>query len=152
MTAYCVSAERAQLVWHYSKQRPFHGYGISPDAIHIADCSAYVSLVFNWAMHTAQAYLADPLGLNYSGYGYTGTELNWLKWNAKSPGGPFLPGDLAVYGQPGSNGSHTVVCRKQGTDKTAVWSSNGSESAPNAVKLHDHPDPLMGVWRHPALA
>lgn len=149
---YCERAEAAQLVWHYSQQRPFHGYGIKPELHHVNDCSGYVSLAFNWAMHQLAVYLADPLEEHYSGYGNTGTLYNYsLDHCTRAPVDKYLVGDWAIYGWS-HNTVHTTICRKRGTAQTAVFSSNGNERAPQPTKLHYHPDPLLGVWRHSALA
>jgi hypothetical protein len=151
ITDFCVRAETHQNVWNYSQQRAFHGFGEPPEHRHVNDCSGYVSLVFNWAMHQTGLYLADPLGYKYSGYGYTGSEVEWLDDHGVHVAtNKYLVGDLVVYGHNRS-GSHTAVCRKAGTDTTSVWSSNGAEHSPNPVKLHYHPDPIVGCWRHPAL-
>ncbi len=152
MTDYCKRAERNQLRWHYTQARPFHGYGQLPEASHANDCSGYVSLVYAWSMHEAAVYLADPLGQRYSGWGYTGTELEWLRANGKAaPAGKYLVGDIVIYGHSMADTVHTSVCRTAGTDKTAIFSSHGNENAPQPTNIHYHPDPIVGVWRHPAL-
>ena len=149
---FCSRAEAHQLAWHYTQARVFHGFNVAPELPHANDCSGYVSLAYDWAMHHAKVYLEDPLGFNYSGWGYTGTEVHWLDQHGSPvPAGKYLVGDIVVYGHT-REGSHTAVCRKAGSDDTAVWSSNGSERSPNPVKLHYHPDPIVGVWRHPRLA
>jgi len=152
MTDFCNRAELHQWAWHYSQQRPFHGFGEPPEHRHVNDCSGYISLVFNWAMHHTQTYMADPLGYKYSGYGYTGTEVDWLsKHGKKIDNGKYLVGDIAINGTSFYNTDHTFICKKGGTATTALWSSNGNENAPDQVKLNYHPKPLVGVWRHPAL-
>lgn len=151
ISSYCLKAEANQWNWHYSQQRPFH-YVQDPAQHHIvADCSAYVSMVFHAAMNTTHIWLADPLGLHYSGWGYTGTEVAWLRTHSReAPWDKFLVGDLVVYGHTDA-GSHTSVCRRAGNVTTAIWSSNGNEGSPNPTRLQYHPDPVRGVWRHPAL-
>lgn len=150
ISSYCVKAEANQLHWHYAQSRPFH-YVQDPASHHVvADCSAYVSMVMHAAMNTTRIWLADPLGMHYSGWGYTGTEVEWLDAHGKhAPSDKYLVGDLVVYGHNRS-GSHTAICRRAGTSATSVWSSNGSEISPNPVRLNYHPDPIVGVWRHPA--
>ena len=150
MTDFCVRAEAHENVWHYTQQRPFHGFGVVPEQWHANDCSGYVSLVFNWAMHQTGLYLADPLGWSYSGWGNTGSEILWLRKHGKHiENNVFYVGDLAVYGDWG-NTEHTTVCRKNGSASTSRWSSFGSESGPKPEGLKYRSD-LIGVWRHPAL-
>jgi hypothetical protein len=152
MTKFCVEAEVNQRAWHYSQQRPFHGYGQPASAMHVNDCSGYISLVFNHAMHKTGIYLADPLGYHYSGFGYTGSEVQWLIDNGHpAPENRYLVGDIAINGHSLATTDHTFICKKAGTSATSSWSSNGNENAPDSVKLHYHPVPLVGVWRHPAL-
>jgi hypothetical protein len=153
MTDFCTRAEKYEAMWHYSQQRPFGGFGQSPEARHVNDCSGYVGLVFNWAMHKAGVYMADPLNYHYSGYGYTGSMVTWLSENGKKviEANGYLVGDIAINGHSKSTTSHTFICKKAGSATTALWSSHGNENAPDSVKLHYHPTPLVGVWRHPAL-
>ena len=151
IASYCTQAETNQQAWHYSQQRPFH-FVQNPSVPHVvADCSGYVSMVFHAAMNTTHTFMADPLGMHYSGWGYTGTEYAWLQAHAKhAPEGKWLVGDIVIYGWR-TNTVHTSVCRRAGNDSTAIWSSNGNERAPQPTKLHYHPDPVVGVWRPPAL-
>lgn len=153
---FCQRAETSRLKWTYVEQRPFHGFGVPPEQNHVADCSAYVSLVFNWAMHKTGIYLADPLGEHYSGVGYTGTELETVRAHP-APDGKYLVGDLAIFGS-WSNTVHTAICRKAGAGN-AILSSNGHGST---VFNRDAPEPvtvaaasaaqqLVGIFRHPAL-
>lgn len=152
ITNFCLRAEQNQLRWHYSQQRPYHGLNVAPEDWHVADCSAYVALVYNWTMHHTAIYLADPLGENYSGYGYTDTQLEWLRRHGTpAPDGKYLVGDMVIYGHSDWNTTHTAICRKAGGDTTALWSSHGNENGPQAVRLHYHPDPVVGIYRHPAL-
>jgi len=151
MAAFCVLAESNERRWHYSQSRPITGYGLPASSYHVADCSGYVALVFDHAVHTAGAFLVSPLGSPH-GWGYTGTELDFLRAHGKRvvEANGYLVGDLAVYGQRGSDGSHTTVCRKAGSASTSVWSSHGSERGPVPVKLN-YRDDLLGCWRHPGL-
>lgn len=133
-------------------QRPFHGYGIPPAERHVNDCSGYVSLIFQWASVHARVWMHDPLDEQYSGFGNTGSLYEYsLAHCTRSPEDKYLVGDWVIYGWPNDT-VHTSVCRKRGTAKTAVFSSNGNERAPQPRLLHEHPDPILGVWRHPALA
>ena len=154
---FCARAENNRLRWTYVEQRPFHGFGQPPEAPHIADCSAYISLAFNWAMHQTGIYIADPLNEHYSGIGYTGTEYDFLR-SHPAPVGKYLIGDCAIFGSPTLT-VHTSVCRKAGTAATAIFSSNGHESwifdrdAPEPMSLTSEKaiEGLVGVYRHPAL-
>lgn len=152
ITDYCLRAEASQVRWNYSRQRPFGGYGKQPEDRHVNDCSGYVSLIFYWAMNAVGVDVIDPLGEGYSGYGNTGSQYEWLTGHAThAPKDKYLVGDMAIYGWT-FNTVHTSICRKRGTAKTAIFSSNGNERAPQPTVLTYHPDPLIGVWRHPALA
>lgn len=152
MSDFCLRAEKQQLAWHYSRQRPFGGFNVQPEQRHVNDCSGYIALVYAWAMHNTSTYMADPLGYRYSGYGYTGSEITWLQKHGKKLSGPnYQVGDIAINGHSASSTDHTFICRKAGTATTSVWSSNGNEHSPNRVTLNYHPVPLVGVWRHPSL-
>lgn len=148
---YCRRAEASQVKWNYSQIRPFHGFGVAPELSHVNDCSGYDSLAFNWAMHETGLYLHDPLDERYSGWGNTGSLYEWsLAACTEAPKDKYLVGDWAIYGWANDT-VHTSVCRKKGTANTAIFSSNGNQRAPQPTNLHYHPDPLLGVWRHPAL-
>lgn len=146
IASYCARAETNEAAWHYSQQRPFH-YIDSPSAKWVvADCSGYVSIVYHDAMHDLGVFLADPLGMRYTGWGYTGTEEAWLRAHGKRvvAANGYLVGDIAIYD------GHTTVCRKAGSAAVALWSSFGSERGPLPVKIGYRND-LVGAWRHPAL-
>lgn len=152
ISSYCLAAEGAQVRWNYSKQRPFHGYGVDPTWRHVNDCSGYVSLAFQWASVHAKAWMHDPLDEGYSGFGNTGSQYEYSRAHCTAaPAGKYLVGDWVIYGWSHDT-VHTSVCRKAGSDTTAIFSSNGNERAPQPTKLHYHPDPVLGVWRHPALS
>lgn len=157
VTDFCRRSEAARLRWHYTMQRPFHGFGLLPEMYHANDCSGYVSLAFNWAMHRTGIYLTDPLGEFYSGFGNTGSQLAFID-DHPTPEGHYLVGDMAMFGTL-SHTVHTSICRKAGTTNTAIFSSNGHESW---VFIRDAPEPitlahekaqqhLVGVYRHRAL-
>lgn len=151
IAAFCYCAELHEWLWHYTQARPFQGFGRKCDEPHAGDCSSYISLVFNFAMHKVGAYLADPLGFNYSGWGWTGSLITWLiRYGSRAPVGKYLVGDIAIYGESSARTEHTTVCRKAGTTATAIFSSFGKEAGPVRTKLHYRPD-LIGVWRHPGL-
>jgi hypothetical protein len=155
---YCVRAEQNRLRWHYTQQRPFGGFGMPPDVYHANDCSGYVSLAFDHARRLVGVPLSDPLGEHYSGWGYTGTELEFLKAHPVPLTHKLMVGDCAIFGTV-QNTVHTSICRTAGNVQTAVFSSNGHESW---VFAQDAPEPislavekaqqsLVGVFRHPAL-
>ena len=147
---FCATAESYERRWSYSQRRPYTGLGVAPSSWHTDDCSSYVALVFWWAGHHTGHPVADPLGMHYSGWGYTGSAIEFLD-DHKAPVGKYRIGDIAIYGSSRWNTVHMTVCRKEGTADTAVWSSHGSEGGPDARKLNYHPSPLVGVYRHPAL-
>lgn len=154
---FCQRAEVARLKWHYAQTRPYGGIGAQPEANHADDCSAYVALAYSWAMHHTGIFIADPLNEHYSGWGYTGTQYDFLR-SHPAPAGKYLVGDMAIFGTP-SNTVHTSICRKAGNDTTAIFSSNGHESwvfnrdAPEPISLNSEKakEHLVGVYRHPAL-
>ena len=74
-----------------------------------ADCSAFVTLCYNWAG------APDPNGQNYDHEGYTGT---LLAHGTKIPLSQVQPGDVIVYG-PGT-GLHTAIV----VDVTGVNAKN----------------------------
>lgn len=87
----------------------------------------------------------------------TGTEYAYLEAHA-APVGKWLVGDMAIFGST-SNTVHTSICRKAGSDTSAIFSSNGHESwvfasdAPEPISLASEKaqQHLVGVYRHPAL-
>ncbi len=157
ITDFCIRAEKARLKWHYTQLRPFGGFGATPEAYHANDCSGLVGLAFNWAMHRTGIYLSDPLAEHYSGWGYTGSEYEFLKAHPVQPDGYYI-GDCAIFGTA-SNTVHTSICRFGGSTTSAIFTSNGHESwrfdadAPEPISLaHEKAQQhLVGVYRHPAL-
>jgi len=147
---FCAMAEAYESRWHYSQRRPYSGLGVAPQSWHTNDCSSYCDLVFWWAGHYSKHPVAAPLGYHYSGYGFTGSAYNFLKAHT-APVDKYRIGDMAIYGST-STTVHMMVCRKEGTGRTAVWSSFGREAGPEArTDVNYHPSPLVGVFRHPAL-
>ena len=93
----------------------------------------------------------DPNGLNYSGYGFTGTLLaHNLKRRVPRHHRYFI-GDMALYGPSFSDTHHVVICRKGGRREDAIWTSHGSEAGPYPVRLHYRSD-LLCVVRSESLA
>jgi hypothetical protein len=146
---YCKIAEQYQARWHYTQNRPYTGLGVAPQSYHYDDCSAYVALAFWWAGHHTGHAVADPLGMHYSGWGNTDSCYSFIKAHS-APVDKYRIGDIALYLQGPYSHHHVTVCRRGGTATTAIFSSNGSEVAPNTEPLHYRSD-LTGVYRHPAL-
>ena len=86
------------------------------------DCSAFVTLCYNWAG------APDPNGQGYNGTGYTGT---LLSHGVGVYVGDAVPGDVVVYG-PGT-GDHTALIVEAGLDPLTV--SMGQEGDPNYVRV-----------------
>lgn len=157
LTDFCERAEAARERWAYLEARPYTGIGVAPEDYHRDDCSAYVGLAFNWAMHTSGIYVPDPLNEHYSGIGNTQTAYEYLHTHPAPPG-KYLVGDVAEFGTSVDT-VHMSVCRKRGNDKTAVFSSNGHQSwifnldAPEPISLASEKarQHLVGVYRSPAL-
>lgn len=147
---YCAKAVANEWRVHYSWARRFYYYSNLGSSYAVLDCSGLVGNVFWNAMHDTGIYLHDPLDGKYQGVGNTASMENWLRANGKrvtTQG--YLVGDIARWGT--GNASHTAVCSKRGTAKTAEWTSHGREAGPVVVNLNYRTD-LVGVWRHPALA
>lgn len=87
-----------------------------------ADCSAFVTLCYNWAG------APDPNGLGYNGTGYTGTLLAHGTPISKEQA---IPGDVVVYG-PGT-GWHTALIVEGGADPLTV--SHGEQGDPNYCRV-----------------
>jgi hypothetical protein len=150
LVRYCVVAEKYEAKWHYTQQRPYTGLGAPASDTHFNDCSSYVAIAFYKAGRNSGHPIADPLGMHYSGWGFTGSAFDFLKAHA-APLDKYRIGDIAIYGTP-SNTVHMTVCRIAGTGATATFSSFGQEAGPEPRKnVHYHPSPLLGVYRHPAL-
>ena len=154
MIAFCNLAEKYESRWSYSQNRPFKGFGAAPQTWHVDDCSAYCSLVFYWAMHHVRAApMTDPLNYHYSGWGNTGTAYAYLKKHKIPNDNKFYVGDMAIFWNPSENRTvHMMICKKNGVEGTAKWSSFGSQAGPSErTSIYYHPSPLLGVYRHEAL-
>ena len=88
----------------------------------IADCSAFVTLCYNWAG------AADPNGLHYNHTGYTGTLVSHGKPVTLAQ---LQVGDLVIYG-PGT-GQHTSLVVAVGKDPLTV--SHGQQGDPSYVHV-----------------
>lgn len=87
-----------------------------------ADCSASITLYYNWAG------APDPNGQNYDGEGYTGT---LLSHGTVISVDQAVPGDVIVYG-PGT-GWHTALIVEAGPDPLTV--SHGEQGDPNYCRV-----------------
>ena len=83
-----------------------------------ADCSAFVTLCYNWAG------AADPNGMGYNHTGYTGT---LLSHGTKIALNQVQPGDVIVYG-PGT-GWHTALVIEGGPNPLTI--SHGQQGDPS---------------------
>lgn len=145
ITVYCLRTEQFEPREHYSQHRPMTHLGVPPIDGFTADCSGHATGCFYWARKTTGLPVQDPNGLDFNGYGYTGTLL-WANRDRRIPEGRhYFVGDLAIYG-PATATRHVVTCRKGGTAATATWTSHGSERGPYPVRLHYRSD-LLGVYR-----
>jgi hypothetical protein len=131
MTAFMLSAEMHEEVWHYTQARPFTGVGASPESSHFNDCSSYVILVYHAAWQATGIFIPDPSGYRYTGYGNTWDNLDG---HERITSGNYLVGDLAHYD------GHVTICKKGGSATTSEWSSFGTESGPREEPLYYRPD------------
>ncbi len=119
---------------HYKQQRPMltasvleqeladkfkAGRSISPD------CSEAVTLLCRLAG------LADPNGMGYNGYGFTGSMLKNLKHYTNPLSADV--GAIVIFG-PG-DGDHACMVRKHGKDPLLF--SHGTERGPYFIHLSD---------------
>ncbi len=155
---YMVTAQAYRMNRGYSQRRPGIGYGLSPKADQLDDCSMYVSKVTFWANgHTPKGvHCNDPLDHMFSGIGNTESIQAYL--DPKFPAnGRYQIGDIALWGPNNWDTSHTAMCSKAGTFKTAEFSSHGHQSwtfsrdAPESIFLPNFPEHLIGVFRMPEL-
>jgi len=141
ITEFCVQAEGAEEVWHYSQQRPYTGLGLAPEREQWADCSSYVIKTYWAARQKTGILIPDPSKYRYSGYGNTWDDLDG---HPRVTSGNYLVGDLAHYD------GHVTLCRKAGNAATSVWSSHGAEGGPEALPLYYRGD-FRFVCRPPLL-
>ncbi len=145
IVGYCAAAVRNEPKINYSQMRPFSLVDQIGTGWHVLDCSGFVINNYWNAQHDVAVYITDPSGEMYSGWGNTWTMLSWLKvYGKKLTTQGLLVGDIAMYD------GHTTICSKAGSARSADFTSHGSESGPDVVKVNYRGD-LVGVWRHPAL-
>lgn len=131
---YCTRTIEHADAWHYRQARPMTSLGVKPEAGGYNDCSEHATAAYFWSG------APDPNRRGYDGYGYTGTLIS-----NPSTLAPYKVGDLAIYGPSTSSSSHVVTCMVAGSDSSARWCSNGSESSPTSVSLHYRDDLLIVV-------
>jgi hypothetical protein len=142
---YCERAEDNRSDIHYAQFRPMTHLGDSPSSEFTCDCSGFATSAFRWAdLHTSFT-VADPNGLKFNGYGYTGTLLAHNRRGRIPFDRYFYVGDMAIYGPSLSYTTHVVICRKNGKASKAIWTSHGSEAGPYSVYLHYRSDLLIVV-------
>jgi len=115
------AANHAKFTYSEGPQR-MSGIGHPGKLPVIADCSAFVTLCYNWAG------AADPNGQNYDHEGYTGT---LLSHGTKIPLAQVQPGDVIVYG-PGTGWHTALVVDVSGANaKNPLTISHGQEGDPS---------------------
>lgn len=145
MRRYLERAEESRPKIHYSQSRPMTHLGKSPSVEWTADCSGLVTGAFYWTDQHAQFKLKDPNGLNYNGYGFTGTLLSHNRSGRVPFDRRFFVGDMVLYGPSLFDTRHVAICRKDGLADSALWTSHGSESGPVPVLMHYRKDALVVV-------
>jgi hypothetical protein len=90
----------------YRQYRPMATSLRDPLAHNRTDCSAFVTLTFK------AGDAPDPNGLDYHGYGYTGTLVQHGAWLAL--GVDPRPADLAMFGGTRTLPSHTAIVSEPG--------------------------------------
>jgi hypothetical protein len=130
--------------WHYNQRRAYTGLGADPDDGGQADCSSSMMLGCFWARRETGIYVPDPSGFAYAGWGNTQSIWNRLSWNRVTDG-KYAVGDMALYGSTW-NTKHVTMCRSQGSSRTAIFTSDGSEAAPYSTRLFYRGD-LLAVVR-----
>ena len=155
---YMKTAEAYRLNRGYSQRRRVLGYGLSPKADQLDDCSGYVSKIAFWTnAHTKPGIHAnDPLNDHFSGIGNTESIQAYLDPHYKA-NGKIQIGDIALWGPNDWDTSHTAMCSKAGTLSTAEFSSHGHQSwrfsgdAPESILIPNFREHLIGVFRLPEL-
>jgi hypothetical protein len=117
-------AIRYNSIWHYSQDRPAD-VSVDPAKGGRSDCSMMVVQAHNYAKRMSGVMVPDPSKWEYRGYGNT----DWYEDDWPRIGAPFRVGDLAHF----HSERHVIECIKAGDFHTAVWGSNGGESAPDRI-------------------
>jgi hypothetical protein len=101
----------------YAQTRPMEGIGRRRRLPLTVDCSAFVTVCYNWSG------APDPNGLGYNRLGYTGTILSH---GTQIPRAAIRVGDLVVFGR----GSGNHVCLVLSTGQNPTLASHGSDAGP----------------------
>jgi hypothetical protein len=147
---YCERSEAAQAKIHYSQARPYTHLGVAPGKEFTCDCSGFATGAFFWADKFTSFKVQDPNGQSYVHYpSYTGTLLANNRKRRVPLDRKFFIGDFGLYGDRDDNGvmitRHVVICRKNGDEDDAIWTSHGWEGGPDPVRLHYRKDLLVVV-------
>lgn len=143
---YMLRMEKQRDLHDYTQARPYKGLGKAPEVRFNNDCSAYAACEGYWTQHVTGFLIPDPLGMGYSGWGFTGTALAANRQHPVPLDHVFMVGDMAIYGQSESATHHMTVCRVKGLAEKAVFSSNGSQAGPLPTRVSYRGD-LLGVFR-----
>lgn len=132
---------------HYSQARPFRKW-VYPDQGYSGDCSSYPTQAFYYAWDYLDGVpLHDPNGpIEWDGYGWTGTLLSTNRRHRVPLGHKFFVGDIAIFGPDSGDTRHATVCRKNGVEADAIFSSHGTQAGPLSTRLRYRND-LLGVFR-----
>ena len=142
---YCERSEDNRPDIHYAQLRPMTHLGKSPDSEFTCDCSGHATGAFRWADLHTKFRVKDPNGLNYSGYGFTGTLLSYNRAGRVPYDREFMIGDMALYGPSLFDTRHVVICRRNGKASKAIWTSHGSENGPISLNMYYRNDLLIVV-------
>lgn len=148
---YLEQTEATKQTKHYSQFRPLTSLGDPPSTEFTTDCSGLVISAFKWADMWTAFLVKDPGGYGYTGIGNTTSILSTNRKRRVPLDRKFFVGDMALFGPSLSYTKHVIICRRNGTRKTAVWSSHGSEAGPYPVFL-DYRSDLLVVVRSESLA
>lgn len=146
---YLERAEANKADIHYDQARPTDLS--NPDGEFTTDCSGLVINAFHWADMWTSFKVIDPSGFHYSGWGNTTSILATNKKRRVPLDRKFFVGDMALFGPYLGYTKHVIICKKNGTRRTALWTSHGSEPGPYEVKL-DYRSDLLVVVRAESLA
>lgn len=146
---YLLRAEANEPRIHYSMDRPTQV--MPPTAEFETDCSGLVINAYHWADLWTPFVVRDPSGFHFTGIGNTTTILSTNKKRRVPLDRKFFVGDMALFGPSLSWTKHVIICKKNGTRKTALWTSHGQEAGPYEVEL-DYRRDLLVVVRSESLA
>jgi hypothetical protein len=128
--------------WHYSWQRPMTALGRPPEQKQYSDCSTGATEVIYWGKMVTGIPVPDPNGRSWDGIGNTDTL--WATNESRRVHDRYEVGDLALWT---AHGGHVAICMEPGSFSSAVFWSNGSESAPNTMYLTQRMGDYRGTVR-----